>query len=229
MANNSVDLIKSDDFLVNYITERGMQNIGKSEYEQILFYWMLKKEKVFGDKDFEKLTATELYEISDNLGLDISKVKSLVKKMPFIRDKNKNKMNDNISDIIFEKLDNALFSKADKFIHISIENPIEFDLVKRMLAENNDLYDTSFSSNVLKISFDSLSKILKKNQLEDFLEKMKNSISKYEKELGSSSELKELLENLNKETKTDRIVNNICNILTTVSNIAGNVIIPLFK
>ena len=57
-----------------------MQNITKQEYEQILFYWMIEKEKIFGDKEFATLTPADLYEISENLGMDISKAKNLVKK-----------------------------------------------------------------------------------------------------------------------------------------------------
>lgn len=56
------------------------------------------------------------------------------------------------SEIVYDKLSSAVYSKNDGLVHISIENPVEFDIVKRYLAENNEMYDASFSSNVLKIS-----------------------------------------------------------------------------
>ncbi len=40
--------MKKNDFLTKYIAERGMQNISKSEYEQIMFYWIVKKQSSFG-------------------------------------------------------------------------------------------------------------------------------------------------------------------------------------
>lgn len=218
--------MNKNNFLVNYISERGMQNIGKPEYEQILFYWMLKKEKVFGDKDFEKLTASELYDISDGLKLDISKVKSLVRKMAFIRDVDQKKTDYPFNEIVYDKLSSAVYSKNDGLVHISIENPVELDIVKRYLAENNEMYDTSFSSNVLKISFDALSKLLDKNQRAEFSEKIKSSLPEYEKKYSGQTEIKVMIDDLNKESLPERIITKFCDVLNALAN-AGNVIIPL--
>lgn len=170
--------MEKNNFIVKYISNRGMQNISKSEYEQLIFYWMVKKQQIFGNKDFGALTASDLYEISDGLGLDISKVKTLVKKMQFMRDEDSGSKNPSFAQIIFTHLSSATFFKTDNSLEFFIVNPIQQEIVKRQISEKGGKYDGSFSNNILKIPLCNFERLLTKAELDDLVEKLTVAIEK---------------------------------------------------
>jgi hypothetical protein len=222
--------MKKNDFLTKYIAERGMQNISKSEYEQIMFYWIVKKQSSFGEKKFENLSAKELYEISDELGIDIAKVKSLVKKMMFVRDEDESaKLSLTMGNIIMNHLNSAVYNDGN-LVEISVENPIEFDFVKRTFAENNAWYDSSFSSNILKFPLPSLDSIVTHEELKAIISNLKASLEKYQNvhpELFNGKEIKQKLIALKSENNRGKvlsILDSVFQILASGSKIAVKLI-----
>lgn len=205
--------MSSSKFLIEYLKNRGMQNMTKNEYEQIVFYWMFVKEKIFGDKDLTSLDAQSLYSISDELGLEITKVKQLVKKMPYVRDSGRDANTfENLGKFFLENIDSIYYSPQDNTVFMSLENPIQCDLVKRALATNSVAYDTSFSKNIIKIPFHKFGTFFsdkeKKILIDKLKESMENLLIEHSEKIDSAE-----IELLRKETKFDKVMNVIDRIL----------------
>ncbi|MDY6398028.1 MAG: hypothetical protein SPL22_09895 [Treponema sp.] len=225
--------MEKNDFLTKYISNRGMQNINKSEYEQIVFYWIVKKCKAFGAKDFQNLSAKDLYLISDELGLEISKVKNLVKKMMFIRDEDENKKTElSIGTVILNHLNSAVYIKENSMVEISVENPIELEFIKRVFAEKQALYDTSFSNSILKFQLFALSRLVTASELNNIIATIKQSLQDYQNSLppelkSKESEIKDEIKKMQLENDNEKslsCINNIFAIIASVSTIAVNLI-----
>lgn len=225
--------MEKNDFLTKYIKSRGMQNINKSEYEQIIFYWIVKKCKAFGDKDFQNLSAKDLYLISDELGIEISKVKNLVKKMMFIRDEDENKKTElSIGTVILNHLNSAVYIKENSMVEISVENPIELEFIKRVFAEKHTLYDTSFSNSILKFQLFALSKIVTASELNNIIAAIKQSLQDYQNNLpnelkSKESEIADGIKKMQVENDNEKslsLINNIFGIMASVSTIAVSLI-----
>lgn len=227
--------MKTNDFLANYVLSRGMQNINKSEYDQVVFYWLIKKQKLFGGKDFADMSPSDLYKISDTLHLDINAVKKLLKKMPFIQDETEEKSNSSFEEILLKYLHNAIFSKQDKSISLFIENPIELDAVKRILSEKGESYDSSFVNSNLRIPFRSLPKILSKEHFDFFIKNLEKSIEEYEKlipaELSDKkTKIAQEKNEMKKENSPEKISSIAANIFTIISSVSTVVTtyLPIF-
>lgn len=209
-------IMSDSNFLIDYLKNRGMQNMTKQEYEQILFYWMFVKEKIFGDKNFTNLDSKSLYDIADELGLEITKVKQLVKKMPYVRDSEQDARTFvNLGKFFLDNIDSLSYSPQDNTIFMSLENPIQYDLVKRSLAISSVTYDTSFSKNIIKIPFRKFGEFFEEDEKKILIDKLKESMeslmNRYPEKIDSTE-----MELLKKETKFEKAMNVIDRVLQSV-------------
>ncbi len=210
-----------NNFLYEYIKNRGMQNMTKTEYEQVLFYYFICKEKLFSKNDVTSLSAKELYSISDELGIDIQKVKALIKKMPYVRDSDRTKGSEkSFYQIIMEHLSTSSDTLAKGYLELSLENPLELERVKRLIAENGGKTDTSFSNSILKIPFESVSQVLPVAEQKELTEKMCEVLKSVKKLLPDrENELSKKVDDTIKTPKLDKVLS----VLEQVSRIGVNV------
>lgn len=210
-----------NNFLYEYIRNRGMQNMTKTEYEQVLFYYFICKEKLFSKNDVTSLSAKELYSISDELGIDIQKVKALIKKMPYVRDSDRTKGSEkSFYQIIMEHLSTSSDTLAKGYLELSLENPLELERVKRLIAENGGKTDTSFSNSILKIPFESVSQILPVAEQKELTEKICEVLESVKKQLPDREN--ELSKEVNDTIKTPKL-DKVLSVLEQVSRIGVNV------
>ena len=72
-----------NNFLVQYFLDRGLYNCTKSEYEQVIFYCLVKEK--FPELNFYQCSAEEIYAIGETLNLDVQKVNKLLRGIPYIK------------------------------------------------------------------------------------------------------------------------------------------------
>lgn len=172
MSTDSKD--SENNFLSDYILERGLSNITKSEFEKIVFYELVFVKNVCGLS--ENITASsvsskELYSIAEKLKIKPSKVSSLLKDI-FYSGIEKTEISSLPHKIICKYISKDRFEKEE--LAILISNPVEQEIVERFLLENNARYDTSFNRKIIKIQFTVLDTIFNEEEKKEILQQMKS-------------------------------------------------------
>ena len=161
-------------FLSNYILERGLLNVSKSEYEKIVFYELVFIKNVCdlpGEFSTSSISSAQLYSIAKKLKIKPSKVASLLKDIFYSGfEKTENNSSSSI-EIICKYISKDRFEKEE--LSILIANPVEQEIVERFLLENNARYDTSFNRKIIKIQFTVLDEIFNAEAKNKILQKMK--------------------------------------------------------
>lgn len=161
-------------FLSNYILERGLLNVSKSEYEKIVFYELVFIKNVCdfpGEFSTSSISSAQLYSITEKLKIKPSKVASLLKDIFYSGfEKTENNSSSSI-EIICKYISKDRFEKEE--LSILIANPVEQEIVERFLLENNARYDTSFNRKIIKIQFTVLDEIFNAEAKNKILQKMK--------------------------------------------------------
>ena len=170
---NTISQNLDNNFLSDYILERGLSNITKSEFEKIIFYELVFVKNVCGFS--ENLTASsvsskELYSIAEKLKIKPSKLSSLLKDI-FYSGIEKAK-NSTAFEIICKYISKDRFEKEE--LAILIPNSVEQEIVERYLLERNARYDTSFNRKIIKIPFTVLDTIFEPEKKTEILQKMKS-------------------------------------------------------
>lgn len=144
--------------LEDFVFERGISNITKSEYERIILSWLLSENKIEGisiDNGISAITAKEIVKIANALQITPAKVSSLLKNIYYsnlISVEEKKSAVDIICNHI--KLERTCYK--DERLELLIKNPVEHEILKNYLAENDAKYDSSFNNDLLKISFETM-------------------------------------------------------------------------
>jgi hypothetical protein len=162
---SSIELTKaqhqefSKEFLSLYLS-RGFGNMSKREMDVLIFH-LLQKTKVLDEKSIH-LTAMQLRTTP-------VKVRALIYERALRFPKDDEALNE---DYFKQKLreyfvDNAIYKirKNDEWVYIQIDNPILLDAFKAIAKNNKEVIDSSFSSEIVKISTDGFSIVL--NELVD--------------------------------------------------------------
>ena len=165
---------KKGNFLSNYILERGLLNVSKSEYEKIVFYELVFIKNVcdFPDEfSTSSISSAQLYSIAEKLKMKPSKVASLLKDIFYFGLEQNGQNLSSALDIICKYISKDRFEKEE--LSILIANPVEQEIVERFLLENNARYDTSFNRKIIKIQFTVLYEIFNAEAKNKILQKMK--------------------------------------------------------
>ena len=181
-----------NNFLVQYFLDRGLYNCTKSEYEQVIFYCLVKEK--FPELNFYQCSAEEIYAIGETLNLDVQKVNKLLRGIPYIKGC-QNIQKPEFIDVLCKNIDSLDFNHKKAEVSFVINNPLEKEIILKRFSEKNVVYDFSFNKNLLKISINHLFKNL--------MEQEKNTFSK--KILGV---LKSNEDEIPEEIKKNRITNN---------------------
>lgn len=165
---------KKGNFLSNYILERGLLNVSKSEYEKIVFYELVFIKNVCdfsGEFSTSSISSAQLYSIAEKLKIKPSKVASLLKDIFYFGLEQNGQNLSSALDIICKYISKDRFEKEE--LSILIANPVEQEIVERFLLENNARYDTSFNRKIIKIQFTVLYEIFNAEAKNKILQKMK--------------------------------------------------------
>ena len=188
-------------FLSNYILERGLLNVSKSEYEKIVFYELVFIKNVcdFPDEfSTSSISSAQLYSIAEKLKIKPYKFASLLKDIFYSGfEKTENNSSSSI-EIICKYISKDRFEKEE--LAILIPNPVEKEIVERFLLENNARYDTSFNRKIIKIPFTIIDTIFNAEAKNRILQKMKEV---------SDSKIDIKLESINTKGKFAEIAKNI--------------------
>ncbi len=191
----------NQDFLKDYVTERGLSTISKAEYEKIVFYEIVFVQNICGLKEkptTSSVSSKDIYTIAEKLKIKPSKVSSLLKDIFYSGIEKTENNSLSALDIICKYISKDRFEKEE--LAILIPNPVEQEIVERFLLENNARYDTSFNRKIIKIPFTVLDEVFNAEKKEKILEKMK-SVS------GAKSDLK--IESINTKGKFVEIAKSI--------------------
>ena len=209
LSNNAVH------FFVNYVKERNVSIMTKSEWEQLYFYCTAKF--IFNEKKLIELSTDDLYEIADKLQIDFSKVTFLVKKCYRFEYKDVKEMN---FHALFEK--QAILNPVieNKTVRFSVTNSLVQERLEEIFNKAGIFSDTSFKKNIFTIpTAQFLTLIEKENQT--LITKLRNN-----KDVLIQS-IKEKL-NIDSDSKTKEIQNLINqndakNTIKAVSEIASKI------
>ena len=172
-TQNSELRTQNDNFLSDYILERGLSNLAKSEYEKIVFYELVFVKNICGfpkNLSVSSVSSKELYSIAAKLKVKPSKVSSLLKDIFY---SGLEKYDDSVSPlkIICKYISKDRFEKEE--LAVLVSNPVEHEIVERFLLENNARYDTSFNRKIIRIPFTVLDAIFDAEEKTEILQKMK--------------------------------------------------------
>lgn len=201
--------------LEEFVFERGISNITKSEYERIILAWLLSENKINGisiENGISSISAKDIVKIANVLQVTPSKVSSLLKNIYYsnlVTVEEKSSAVDIICNHI--KLDRSCYK--NERLELLIKNPVEHEILKNYLAENDAKYDSSFNNDLLKISFETMEYAFSKEDKKKIVECI-NSIL-------DSSGKKEL--KVDAETKTEKFAEFMKGMRDTIIEITTNI------
>lgn len=176
-----------DNFLSEYILERGPSNITKPEYEKIVFYELVFVKNICDlskDITVSTVSSKELYLMAEKLKIKPSKVSTLLKDIFYSGLEKTGTKVSSANDIICKYISKDRFEKQELVILIS--NPVEQEMVERFLLEKNARYDTSFNRKIIKIPFTVIDTVFTTEEKYEILKMMKKvSDSKVDVELNA--------------------------------------------
>ena len=144
-----IDIVKLEspaDFFINYVRDRNIDIITKSEWESLYFYSTIKY--TFPGKSLVSLKTEDLYQLTDILNLDFAKVTSLLKKCyRFERDTLKQKKFKELLD------DSSVLTPIceGENIKFSIINSLVQERVEEIMNMSGVFSDTSFKKNIFTV------------------------------------------------------------------------------
>ena len=204
-----------NNFLVQYFLDRGLNNCTKSEYEQVIFYWLVKEQ--FPEFNFYQCSAEEMYAIGETLNLDIQKVNKLLKGIPYIKGC-QNIQKPEFIDVLCKNIESLDCTHKKAEVSFVVNNPLEKEIILKRFSEKNVVYDFSFNKNLLKLSTDHLFKNLMEQEKNIFSKKILEVLKLHEaeipEEIKKDKNYKEYFTN-KKDTSALEVMNSI---LSTVSN-----------
>ncbi|MBL7471373.1 hypothetical protein [Robertkochia sediminum] len=141
----------SDQFLKEYLS-RGFGNMPKRELDVLIFY-LLQQQKVFENKTN--------YEIARMLKTTPGKIKNL-KYEAVLRFGEEDLTDDAyLRNRMKEYFQDPILKLEGKWLYMQIEDPVLLDTVKAALKEGGSFFDGSFNAEVVKISGDDYSRLMK--------------------------------------------------------------------
>lgn len=171
--------------LQDYIFERGISNITKTEYERYVFAWLLAEGKIEGitiKNGISSIKPKEIVTIANKLQIPPTKVTNLLKSIYYsniLDDMPKVLPVTIICDHI--KLDRSSFKKEK--LELLINNPVEKEILKNFLAEKDAKYDTSFNKDLFIISFETMELLFDKKEKQLIVKKIEEVLSDDQKKI----------------------------------------------
>lgn len=174
-----------ENFLLDYVKQRGLKNITKSQFEVLIFYQLFSSGKLLDSNEkfgLSKINNAQMYKIADLLKLDYSKVRFLVKEARFFESNThgKNSFASILACCILKNIksicDSVETGKGLSVLELVIENPIEENIVKRTLDEKGLKHDTSFSKSIIKIESKALEVVLTEEEKKQIFELINNAL-----------------------------------------------------
>lgn len=204
-------------FFVDYVKERNVSIMTKTEWEQLYFYATVRA--VFKEKNLIELSTEDLYEIADKLQLDFSKTTGLVKKCYRFEYEEVKKMD---FHTLFEKQTILNPCVENKNVKFCVTNSLVQERLEEIFNKAGIFSDTSFKKNIFTIpTIQFLTLIEKENQtlLNKLLNKKKDFIQKLKEtfNLEEDSKTKEI-QNLINKNDAKEVVKSLSEIAVKIAN-----------
>ena len=204
-----------NNFLVQYFLDRGLNNCTKSEYEQVIFYWLVKEQ--FPEFNFYQCSVEEMYAIGETLNLDIQKVNKLLRGIPYIKGC-QNIQKPEFIDVLCKNIESLDWTQKKTEFSFVINNPLEKEIILKRFSEKNIVFDFSFNKNLLKLSIDHLFKNLMEQEKDTFSEKilmgLKSNEAEIPEEIKKDKNYKEYFTTNKKGSSALEVINSIVTIIT---------------
>ncbi|MGN0740201.1 MAG: hypothetical protein ACI4LX_08545 [Treponema sp.] len=217
-------------FFINYVEERNISLMTKTEWEQLYFYCTVKS---MYDKQLIELSADDLYEIAENLKIDFSKVTAFVKKCYRFE-------YDEVKKMTFHSLfeNNAIINPVieNKIVKFCVTNSLVQERLEEIINKAGVFSDTSFKKNIFSIPATQFLTLIEKEDqpLITKLRKKKDEFCKIIKEKINGvpdSKIKKIQSLINKNDAKEAlkgisyIISGIVNIINIPQNTVSEIII----
>ena len=205
-----------NNFLVQYFLDRGLYNCTKSDYEQVIFYYLVKEK--FPELNFYQCSAKEIYAIGETLNLDVQKVNKLLRGIPYIKGC-QNIQKPEFIDVLCKNIESLDCTHKKAEVSFVVNNPLEKEIILKRFSEKNVVYDFSFNKNLLKISINHLFKNLMEQEKNTFSEKilvaLKSNEAEIPEEIKKNKNYKEYFTTNKKDTSALNVINSILSTIST--------------
>ena len=210
-------------FFVNYVSNRNVDIITKSEWESLYFYCVARK--CFPKKNLISLETSDLYKIGEVLNLDFSKVSSLLRKCYRFE-------SDRIKKMSFEQLfeSSSILNPIcdDAYVKFGIVNSLVQCRMEELFNMAGVFSDTSFNKNIFTVPAAQFLRLVETEE-QTLITKLRKKAAAFVAKISETikdsdqSKIKEIQSLIN-STAAKNAAKSIVDVLSGISTITGSAV-----